>query len=354
MKAEIYPLQVLLVAVSGWVNRHQQEVIEYLVEENRVLKEQMKGRRLRLTDGQRRRLAAKGKRLGRQTLARVATIVTPPDTILRWHRRLIALKWTYKAKRVGRPGLKKAIAVLIVRMAQENSSWGYCRIQGELKQLGHRVAPSTIGRVLKDNGIEPAPDRPSSWKTFLEAHWGEIAGMDFFTAEIWTPHGLVTYYILFVIDRKSRKVRFAGATPNPGKSFMAQVARNLTDVVDGFLKGHRFLICDRDSKFSEPFLRILKAAGIDLVRTPYQAPNCNAYAERFVLSIKSECLRRMIFFGEASLRRAITEYLGHYHAERAHQGLGNDRIEKQKVAVEGEIRCRERLGGILKHYYRAA
>ncbi len=143
------------------MNRHQQEVIEYWVEENRVLKEQMKGRRLRLTDEQRRRLAAKGKRLGRQTLNRVATIVTP-DTILRWHRRLIALKWTYEAKRVGRPGLMKAIAALIVRMAQGNPGWGYCRIQGELKQLGHRVAPSTIARVLKDNGIQPAPDRPSS------------------------------------------------------------------------------------------------------------------------------------------------------------------------------------------------
>ena len=213
----------------------------------------------------------KAKRLGRQTLNRVATIVTP-DTILRWHRRLIALKWTYEAKRGGRPGLMKAIAALMVRMAQENSSWGYCRIQGELKQLVYRVAPSTIARVLKDNGIRPAPDRPSSWKTFLEAHWGEIAGMDFFTIEVWTACGLVTYYILFVIDLKSRKVRLAGATPNPGESFMAQVARNLTDAVDGFLTGHRFLICDRDSKFSAQFTQILKAADVDVIRTPYQAP----------------------------------------------------------------------------------
>jgi transposase InsO family protein len=353
MKAEIYPLQVLLLTVSGWVNRHQQAVIEYLVEENRVLKEQMKGRRLRLTDEQRRRLAVKGKHLGRQTLNRVATIVTP-DTILRWRRRLITLKWTYEGKRVGRPGLMKAIAALILQMAQENSSWGYCRIQGELKQLGHRVAPSTIARVLKDNGIKPAPDRPSSWKTFLEAHWGEIVGMDFFTTEVWTACGLVTYYILFAIDLKSRKVHFAGATSNPGESFMAQVARNLTDAVDGFLAGHRFLICDRDSKFSAQFTQNLKAAGVDMIRTPYQAPSCNAYAERFVLSIKSECLYRMIFFGEASLRRAIKEYLDHYHGERSHQGLGNNRIEGLDVAPVGEIRCRERLGGILKHYYRAA
>ena len=353
MKAETYPLQVLLWTFSGWVNRHQQDVIGYLVEENRVLKEQMKGRRLRLTDEQRRRLAAKGKRLGRKALNRVGTIVTP-DTIIRWHRRLIALKWTCEANRVGRPGLMKAIAALIVRMASENSGWGYCRIQGELKQLGHRVAPSTIAKVLKDNGIKPAPDRPSSWKTFLQAHWGEIAGMDFFTTEVWTPRGLTTYYVLFVINLSNRKVHFAGATPTPNESFMAQVARNLTDAFDGFLTGHRFLICDRDSKFSSQFRRIFGEAGVDVVRTPRQAPNCNAYAERFVLSIKAECLQRIIFFGEASLRRAISEYLDHYHAERAHQGLGNERIDERKIAAEGEIRCRERLGGILKHYYRAA
>ena len=189
MRADLYPLQMLLFTVSGWVNRHQQDVIAYLVEENRVLKEQLGGRRLRLTDDQRRRLAAKAKRLGRQALNRVATIVTP-DTLMRWHRQLIALKWTFVAKRVGRPGLMKTIAGLIVRMAQDNSGWGYCRIQGELKGLGHRVACSTIAKVLKENGIPPAPDRPSSWRTFLQAHWGEVAGMDFFTTEVWTVQGL--------------------------------------------------------------------------------------------------------------------------------------------------------------------
>ncbi len=188
MRADLYPLQMLLFTVSGWVNRHQQDVIAYLVEENRVLKAQMSGRRLRLTDDQRRRLATKAKRLGRQALNQVATIVTP-DTLMRWHRQLIALKWTYVAKRVGRPGLMKAIARLIVWMAQENSGWGYCRIQGELKGLGHRVACSTIAKVLKEKGIPPAPDRPSSWRTFLQAHWGEIAGMESVTladtSDVW-------------------------------------------------------------------------------------------------------------------------------------------------------------------------
>ena len=353
MRADFYPLQILLFTVSGWVNRHQQDIIAYLVEENRVLKEQLKGRKLRLSDEQRRRLASKAKRLGRQSLNRVATIVTP-DTLMRWHRRLIALKWTYEAKRVGRPGLMKTIAGLIVRMAQENSSWGYCRIQGELKGLGHRVAVSTIAKVLKENGIQPAPDRPTSWRTFLQAHWGEVVGADFFTTEVWTPQGLTTYYLLFFIDLKTRRVHFAGATPNPDEPFMAQVARNLTDAVDGFLADQRFLICDRDAKFTARFRRMLEDAGVQVIRTPRQAPNCNAYAERFVLSIKSECLRRMIFFGESSLRRAVLAYLHHYHTERAHQGIGNKVIHHRDQAVEGEICCRERLGGLLKHYYRAA
>jgi transposase InsO family protein len=353
MRADFYPLQILLFTISGWVNRRQQDMIAYLVEENRVLKEQSKGRKLRLTDDQRRRLAAKAKRLGRQSLNRVATIVTP-DTLMRWHRRLIALKWTYEAKRVGRPGLMKAIAGLVVRMAQENSSWGYCRIQGELKGLGHRVSRSTIAKVLKENGIQPAPDRPSSWKTFIQAHWGQVAGADFFTTEVWTPRGLRTYYVLFLIDLKTRRVHFVGATPNPDDSFMAQVARTITDAVDGFLVGHRFLICDRDAKFTARFRLMLEDAGVQLIRTPRQAPNCNAYAERFVLSIKSECLHRMIFFGESSLRRAIQIYVHHYHTERPHQGIGNAVIQREERVAEGEVCCRERLGGLLKHYYRAA
>ena len=173
------------------------------------MKEQLQGRRLRLTDDQRRRLAAKGARIGRRLLAEVATIVTP-DTILRWHRRLIAAKWTYPTRRVGRPGLMQEIRELIVRFAAENPSWGYCRIQGALKNLGHRVAASTIAKTLKEHGIKPAPDRPSSWRVFLKAHWEEIAATDFFTSEVWTPTGLRTYYVLFFIELKTRRVHHAG------------------------------------------------------------------------------------------------------------------------------------------------
>ena len=353
MNAAIQPLQLLLVSVAGWMGRRQQEVIEYLVEENRVLREQLGGRRLRLTDDQRRRLAAKGKTIGRRALDRFATIVTP-DTIMRWHRKLIAMKWTYETKRVGRPGLMKAIKALIVRLATENSNWGYCRIQGELKGLGHRVAPTTIANVLKENGIKPAPDRPSSWRTFLKAHWGQIAATDFFSAEVWTPRGLTTYYVLFIIDLKTRRAHLAGITTNPDEAYMAQIARNLTDAFDGFLTGHRFLILDRDGKFTPGFKRTLKDAGTAIILTPRQAPNCNAYAERFVLSIKSECLNRMMIFGEAGLRRAVKGFIEHYHAERPHQGIGNEVINGQASVGGGDVQCTERLGGILKHYHRAA
>jgi len=336
MRTDSHPLQVLLLTVSGFVNRHQTDVNAYLVEENRVLKEQLKGRRLRLTDDQRRRLAAKGKRIGRRALNRVATIVTP-DTIMRWHRRLIAAKWTHKTRRVGRPGLMKKIKSLIVRMATENPSWGYCRIQGELKGVGHKVASTTVANVLKDNGIKPAPDRPSSWRSFLKAHWGQIVATDFFSVEVWTPNGLRTYYVLFVIDLKTRLVSVAGVTTTPNEHFMAQVARSWTDCADGFLRGHRVLICDRDTKFTARFRAALNAAGIEVVFTPIMAPNCNAFAERWVLSIKSECLDRMIFFGERALRRAIDEYVEHYNAERPHQGLGNGHLKSSSPSDTWKI-----------------
>src|SRR5262249_26701310 len=175
-------------------------------------------------------------------LRQVATSVTQ-DTILRWYRRLIAQKWTAEyRRRPGRPGLMKEIAALIVRIASENPAWGYSRIQGALKNLDHCVARSTVAKVLKDNGIPPAPGRPSSWRTFIRAHWGEIAGADFFTTEAWTFRGLMTYYTLFVLDLKSRRVQIVGSTRNPDAGFMAQAARRLTDAVDGFLVSHRVLI----------------------------------------------------------------------------------------------------------------
>ena len=352
---ETIHLQLLLATFSGWIGRQQAVVIAYLIEENRVLKEQLEsgGRRLRFTDDQRRRLAAKGKPLGRKVLRQIATIVTP-DTILAWHRRLIAAKWTYPRKRVGRPGVMTEIRELIVRMAEENPSWGYARIQGALKHLDHRVARSTVANVLKEHGIKPSPDRPMSWATFVRSHAHLIAAADFFTTEVWTARGLVRHFTLFVIDIATRRVYVAGTTTNPTSAWMEQVARNLTDCEDGFLTGRRFLVIDRDAIFSPRFKSTLDGAGVEVLLTAYQAPNMNAYAERFVRSIKSECLDQMIFLGRESLVRAIAEYAAHYHDERSHQGIGNVLISRAVRQSEGSIKVRERLGGLLKYYYRRA
>jgi transposase InsO family protein len=352
---ETIHLQLLLATFAGRVGRKKTAIIAYLVEENRVLKEQIKseGRRLRFADDQRRRLAAKGKPLGRKVLRQIATIVTP-DTILAWHRKLIAAKWTYPQKRVGRPGVMKEIRELIVRMAEENPSWGYARIQGALRHLDHRVARSTIAKVLKEHGIHSSPDRPMSWRTFLLSHANLIAAADFFTTEVWTARGLVAYFTLFVIDVATRRVYIAGTTTNPSSEWMAQIARNLTDCDDGFLKGKRFLITDRDGKFSPRFRAILDGQDIEILLTAYLAPNMNAYAERFVKSIKSECLDQMIFLGRESLVRAIADYVVHYHEERPHQGIGNMLIDGKIPRGEGVVDVRERLGGLLKYYYRKA
>lgn len=356
MSTDLSPLRVLLVALTGWAHREHQKAIAYLIEENRVLKEQLGDRRLRLSNDQRRRLAARGKALGRRMLRQVATIVTP-DTILRWHRRLIAAKWTYSPRRRARKGVMREIKALIVRMATENPRWGYTRIQGQMRDLGHRVGRSTVARVLKADGIPPAPERPSSWRTFLRAHWGSIAATDFFTTEVWTPRGLTTVYTLFFIDLRTRRVHIAGSTTSPNGVFMLQVARNLTDCVEGFLLPHRYLICDRDAKFTARFRDLLRESGVTTVLAPYRSPDCNGYAERFVRSIKEECLNRMIFFGTEPLQRAIAEYVEHYHSERAHQGLANlapaRTVMPRPTPPTGVVRD-ERLGGLLRHYRRSA
>lgn len=244
-------ISLLTTALAGWVNQHQQAIIDYLIEENRIFKQQLNGRRLELSDNDRRRLAAKAKALGREVLDEIANLVTP-DTLLAWYRKLIARKWTYVRKGPGRPRVSQEITAMLLRMASENPAWGYDRLQGALANLGHNVSSTTVANILKRHGIEPAPerDRRTSWRTFLKAHWDVMAAADFFTIEVWTPNGLVTYYVLFVIHLATRKISIAGATPNPNGAFMMQIARNLTDEFDGFLKDSRYLIMDRDTKFT--------------------------------------------------------------------------------------------------------
>ena len=215
---DLVALQMVLGVLTGWLDRRERDVVAYLIEENRLLRRQLGRPRLRVTDDDRRRLAACAHRVGRAALRQIATIATP-DTLLRWHRQLIAGKWTY-ARRSGRRGVLVEIRQLVERMARENPTWGYARIQGALRNVGHHVGRSTIRRILKAAGLPPAPQRPTSWQTFLRAYWGTIAGADFFTTEVWTWRGLVTYYTVFVIDLASRRVQILGSTPQPEALFM--------------------------------------------------------------------------------------------------------------------------------------
>jgi transposase InsO family protein len=316
---DVSALHLLLLTVTGWLDRREREAFANLIEENRLLRKQLGGRRLRFTDDDRRRLAMRAHRLGRKALRDLATIVTP-DTLLRWHRQLVARKWTHTRKQSGRRGVLAQIRQLVVRMAEENPTWGYMRIQGALKNLGHQVGRSTVARILKMQGLPPAPQRPTSSRTFLRAHWGAIAGADFFTTEVWTWRGLVTFYTVFVIDLATRRVQMLGSTPHPDEAFMRQVVRTLT-IADA--DQCRVLICDRDAKWSAAVRERLEEAGIRVVQTPYEAPNANGYAERFVRSMKEECLDRIIPIGEGHFRRAVTEFVAHDHREKNHQRLKN-------------------------------
>ena len=345
--------------MAGWMNRNQQDVVAYLREENRILREQLGRKRLILSVAQKQRLAAKGKRLGRQLLGQFATLFTP-DTILKWHRQLIARKYDGSAKR--RPGPRPAkaneIRDSVLQMAEQNPTWGYNRIHGELKGLGYQVHWQTVRRVLRDHGLMDDPDRPkrTSWTTFLRSHWDSIAGCDFFTVEAWTKSGLTRFLVFFVIDLASRRVKIAGIHHTPTEAWMLQKARELTASDDGFLQDKRFLIHDRDPLFTKKFQQTCRGAGVRCLKMPKQSPNLNAYAERFVRSIKSECLNKMVLFGEKHLRHVIDEYMAHYNTERPHQGIDNRRIiePEEPPSADGPVCCRERLGGLLKSYHREA
>ncbi len=348
-------LSFLLMVVSGWVYRHQLIVIEFLQAENRLLKERLRGKRIRFTDAERALLARKAKAVGRKALLKLDTIVSP-DTLLRWHRLLVGQKWNCVHRRgPGRPGIMREISELIVRMALDNSGWGYTRIQGALANLGHQVGRGTVANVLNRNGIEPAPERNkrTKWSTFLKAHWKTFAASDFLTVEGWTGRGLVTYYLLFVISLADRVVPIVGITTRPDEAWMLQLGRTLIDSESGPLRGKRYLIIDRDAKYTDLFRRLVRESRTEVIRLPPMSPNLNAYAERFVRSIKEECLNRMIFIGQASLRRAVSEFMEHYHEERHHQGLANRLIRGHPTVVpdNGIVRCRQRLGGMLNFYH---
>lgn len=348
------PFYLLLLSLAGWLNKAQQDVIEYLKVENAVYLEQLGGRPGHLNDAQRARLAVRGKPLGRKILGQVASVATP-DTILRWFRDLVSRKYdTSTRRRPGRPRIADVVAEVVLRLARENPTFGYTRIRDAARNLRHDVGRSTVARILAEHGIEPVGHRGMPWKDFLAAHWDLMFGADFFNVEVLTWTGIVRYSVFFVMELKSRRVHVAGITRDPTEAWMLQIARNLTDVVDGFLRKGGKLILDRDPLFTAAFRQILQDRGVEPLRLPRESPNLNAFVERWVHSIRSECLSRVVLVGERSLRRAVSEYVIHYHVERNHQGLESRLIEPEPGvgSTEGRVVRRVRLGGLLSYYYR--
>jgi transposase InsO family protein len=348
---------LLLLMLASLVDRDQGAVIDYLREENRVLRELLGDRRLPLTDAQRRRLAIRAKEVPRRRLLELGPLVTP-DTLLRWFRRLVAAKYDGSAqRRGGRAPKPQELRELVARIARDNDGWGYTKIRDVVQLLGHEVSRTTVRRILKAADLHPSPERikHAPWATVLKAHWGAIAAMDFFHVEVMTLRGPVRYAILVVMDLKSRRVEVASIVQEAYEDWMVQMVRNLTDAVDGFLLGKTHLIMDRDPVFSRDVRDMLARAGVRPVRLPRRSANLNSHVERFIRSIREECLSRVIPLGERHLRHLVREYVEHYHAERPHQGLDGAIIEPANDnAGQGRVVRRQRLGGLLSHYYREA
>jgi putative transposase len=350
----------LLAYVTGSVNQELLLQNEYLAAENLILRAKLPAR-LRLSNPERATLAEIGKRLGRKALREVARVARP-DTILAWYRKLIARKFDGSPYRryPGRPRIRPELEALVVRMARENSGWGYDRIVGALANLGHQVSDETVGNILRRHGIAPAPERSrtTSWKDFISAHMDVLVETDFFTVEVLTWRGLVTYYVLFFLHLESRRVSIAGITRHPNEEWMHQIARSATQEKWGYLHPCRYVLHDHDTKFCASFRSVLRTGGIRPIRLPARSPNLNAFAERWVRSVKQECLSKLVLFGAGPLSRVLAEFSAHYHSERNHQGKGNkllfpDAGDKTKLRAHA-VECRQRVGGLLKFYARAA
>jgi putative transposase len=354
-------LQFLITMIACAINERMQRKLDYTQAEVRVLKESLAAitgsGRISFTADQRRRLAVVGRALSPEERKKCCQIVKP-GTILGWFRQLGKQKYDSSKSKVGRPR-KNDIRKLVVDMALANLGWGYTKIRDALRTgLKIEIGRTTVANILAEEGIEPAPEREKkrTWKQFMKIHWDTLCACDFFSVEALGITGTVRYMVFFVIEIKSRAVEVAGIAVDPGEAWMKQVARNLTEPVDGFLRGTKYLVHDRDPLFTEAFIAILEAGGVKSVKIPAQSPNCNPHAERFVKTIKYECLNKFVIFGERHLRYLIKEFVEHYLAERFHQGIGGQLIKGEAGSANdnGAIARRSRLGGFLNYYYREA
>lgn len=348
--------------------RRMQKKLDDTQEEVRILNEILAAttgqRRVVFSDKQRRRLAVKGKELTPEERRECCELVTPA-TILAWFRKLVARKYDGSKSRrrgPGRPRKADEIRELVIDIAGANIGWGYTKIRDALRTgLGLNIGRTTIANILSEAGIEPAPEREKkrTWKQFMQSHWDTLYACDFFSVEALGVLGPVRYMVFFVVEVHSRAVEVAGIRIDPDGAWMKQIARNLTDPVDGFLRNASYLIHDRDPLFTQAFRSTLECVDVKTVKIPAKSPNCNPHAERFVKSIKYECLNHFVVFGERHLRHVIEEYMRHYQHERFHQALGGKLVvNNQPVANDNDtlrpVGCRSRLGGLLNYYHREA
>lgn len=306
------------------------------------------------------KLAELGKKLGEKELHNIHNTVKP-STIMRWYRDFIKNAKKPSKRGRGRPGAMKAIVELVLALCFANPNYGDGRIAGQINNRGHKVKKSTVRKIRKKHGIEASPDRMkhSPWNNFIQSQLACLFATDTFVVDIidaMSGFKVRTYYVLFFIHLATRKVHIAGITEHPNKFWMRRMAINATDPIDGFLKDAKYLIHDRDTNFMKSGFRdILLKSGVKPVATARRAPDMNAYAERFVQSIKNECTRKLMFFREESLRFALKQYELHHNHERNHQGIDNKLIDPQVTLAEyGVPKLKKRIGGLLKFYYTEA
>jgi transposase InsO family protein len=297
-------------------------------------------------------LAALSRLLPKHRLHRFVT----PETLLRWHRDLIKRRWTYPHRQPGRPSTVPALRRLILRMAAENPTWGYRRIHGELARLGQKVAPSTVWLLLKRCGIDPAPRRTSlTWQQFLAAQAEGILACDFFHAETVL---LKRLYVLFVLEVSTRRVHIVGVTANPTGEWVAQQARNLLMVLADRIEQLRFLVRDRDAKFTDAFDAIFASEGIRILRTPVRAPRANAFAERWMGTVRRELLDRTLIMGRQHLETVLSEYVAHYNQHRPHRSLDQGPplgvIPPPAPEADLPVVRLDRVGGLIHEYAQVA
>jgi putative transposase len=343
-----------LVLLLGRSNRSKELEILVLRHELTVLRR--RSVRPRIEPADRALLAALSRALPRRVWAAFSV---RPETVLRWHRGLVARRWTYPHKQPGRPPLQRPRQELILRLARENPHWGYQRIAGELKRLGLAVSATTVRKVLSAADVPPAPERGrQTWRSFLRQQAANTLACDFFTIE---TLALQRIYVLFFISLASRRLEFIACTANPDGAWVTQQARNVVMQVGEQERGRvQLLIHDRDAKFSRAFDEVFRTEGIEVIRTPVQAPNANAFAERWVRTVRSECLDRILILGHRHLERVLRVYTRHYNEHRPHRALqlappdGDNSTADAYTRARAAVRRRDLLGGLIHEYRRAA